>query len=202
MAKVNEQEMALARVYSSAMWDVAEGAGQADALLAELSDLAAYLDKNTEFGAFLSNPTVEADTRKKLLEKLFRGRYSDTLVDSLQVLNGKDRLNLLRSVAESYRLLHEEHRRHVEVFVRTAVPLTDSLRGVIRDAAAKRTGRQAILVETVDPSVIGGLIVHIGDEKYDMSVSMLLRAVYDKLLDRASREIHGGRAFREGSLAA
>ncbi|MCH8147947.1 MAG: ATP synthase F1 subunit delta [Planctomycetes bacterium] len=197
MAGATDKELALAKVYSKSMLDLAESQGQADELLDELHELADMIDKNAALGAFLSSPTVDVTARAQTLEKAFRGKASDLLVDSLQVLNRKERLGLLRAVCDTYRLAHEESRNIVDVHITTAVPLSDTLRGKIREAAAKFAGMGVELVERVDESVIGGLTMRIGDEKLDTTVAMQLRQISEAMQQRASQEVHGGKAYVE-----
>ncbi|MGB2985168.1 MAG: ATP synthase F1 subunit delta [Phycisphaerae bacterium] len=197
MPGVDGQKFAIARVYSKAMLQLAQSHGEADWLLDELLDFAAQVDKDADLNTFLSSPNVDVETRRKTLEKLFRGRYSDLFVDSLQVLNRKDRLGLVRAVAEAYRLAHEELRGRVEVHVRTAVPLTDPLREKLKAVAAKQTGKEVDLVETLDESLIGGLVVQIDDQKFDASLATRLKGLCSAMLDRASREIHSGKTYLE-----
>ena len=176
------------------MLELAEAKGEADALLAELGSLSAYLDENREFDTFLSNPTVDVDAREKSLERIFRGKVSDLLVDSLQVLNRHGRLELIRAVTQTYRLAHQRLRGRVEARVRTAVQLTRKLRARISEWVGVHTGMEAELVETVDESLIGGMVIEIGDRKFDASVAARLRGIGESLLQRASREIYGGRS--------
>lgn len=197
MAGATDKDLALAKVYSKSMLDLAESQGQADELLDELHALADLLDKNAQLATFLSSPTVDVAARAQTLEKAFRGKASDLLVDSLQVLNRKERLGLLRAVCETYRLAHAELRNIVDVYVTTAVPLTDNLRGNLREVAAKFAGKAALLVERVDESVLGGLTMRIGDEKFDTTVAMRLRQIGEAMRERASQEVHGGKAYVE-----
>ena len=197
MPDVSDQELAVARVYASAMIELAKASDQVDALLEELEDLAQRVEADTAFNTFLSTPMVDMQARRKTLEKLFRGRYSDLLVDSLQVLNRKGRLGLIRAVAKAYYLAREELLGRVEVLVRSAVPLTERHRGGVREVAATHTGKEVDLIETVDEALLGGLVIRIGDEKFDASVATRLRTLAGKLLERASHEIHGGRDYVE-----
>lgn len=192
MAKASDKEMALAGVYASSMLELAEKQGEADHLLKELNDVVALLRAHPDFGRLFANPTIDAKAREATIEKVFRGRKSDLLVDSLQVLNRKGRLELFQAVVDTYRHAHQTARGHVEVFVRTAVPLKDSLRDEIRSAVATRTGLVPDLVESVDAALLGGLIVQVGDRKLDGSVARQLERVGAALRDRASREVHSG----------
>jgi len=200
MPGVSDQELAVARVYASAMIDLAKASDQVDALLEELDDLAQRIEADAEFDAFLSSPMVDVETRRRILEKLFRGRYSDLFVDSLQVLNRKGRLGLIRGVAKAYRLASEELQGRVQVLVQSATPLTRRHRESLREITARHTGKEVELVETIDESLLGGLVIRIGDDKFDASVATKLRTLAGRLLERASREIHGGRDYVEQAV--
>lgn len=191
----NDRELSIAHVYSKAMLDLAEQQGDADSLLEELQGLVEYLDRNPELERFLASPLVEDEDRGKVLEKAFRGKTSDLLLDSLQVVNRKGRLSLLRGIVEGYRSEHRKLRGMVEARVRTAVPLSEALRERVRDAVARHTGHQPILIETVDPSVIGGIVIEVGDQKIDGSVAHKLRELGKVLETRASQEIVRSRSY-------
>ncbi len=86
-------------------------------------------------------------------------------------------------------------RGEIEVRVATAVPLTEEQRADLRTRASSYTGKKAFLVERVDPDLLGGLVVQIGDQKVDISVARdleLLGAAYAK---RLSSELLGGQRF-------
>ena len=195
MAEASDKEFALARVYGGAMFELAEAQGQADAMLEELLDLVTVLDGNPEFETFLASPMVDPEVRRASIQKIFRGRASDLLVDSLQVLNRKDRAGILRSVVEAYRLAHQDRRGVVDVHVRTATALTDSLRDRLKTVTGEFAGKEARLVETVDESIIAGVVIRIGDRQLDTSVSTRLRKLADSLAERASVEAHEGGAY-------
>lgn len=194
MANVSDRELSLARVYSRSMLELAEEQGQGDALLAELQELVKYLDRNAEFEQFLASPLVDGEDRARTLEKAFRGKASDLLVDSLQVVNRKGRLGLLRAIAEGYRIEHRDLRGNAEAVVRTAVPLSEPMRARVRESVARFTGRQPQLIEKVDPSLIGGIVIEVGGQKIDGSVASRLRELGQALERRASQEIVRSRA--------
>lgn len=199
MATVNDREMALASVYSKAMLSLAEEVGEADELLAELLELVRSLDQNPELEQFLASPLVEDEDRAEVLEKIFRGRASDLLVDSLQVVNRKGRLGLLRAIAEGYRIEHRDLRGIADAHVRTAVPLNDALRVRVREAVGRFTGKQAHLFEKVDPALLGGIVIEVDGRKIDGSVASRLRELGQALEQRASQEILRSRALAGGA---
>ena len=195
MAKYSDDELAVAMIYARAMYELAAEQDQVDALREELNAVAGLIEGRTDFAALLTSPTVDDEAKRKTLEKLFRGRCADLLVDSLQVINRNERPGFIGAVAEAFGILNEERRGGIEVQVQTATSLTESARERLESVVAKKTGRKPRIVETVDGSLIGGLIVRIGDEKLDASVARKLAVLTQALLERASREIHGGREY-------
>lgn len=193
MTKVNDKEFAIARVYSRALLSLAEEQAQADEVLEELRWLDEYVNTDESFGHFVSSPMIDEDARAQSLEKMFRGRLSDVMVDALQVINRKGRMALLPTIAEAYRQDHRDLRGRVDVHVTTAMPLDAGVRQRLTDAAAGYSGQKPILHEVVDPSLIGGIVLRIGDEKVDASVKNEVNRYQKMLLDLAAREIQGTR---------
>jgi F-type H+-transporting ATPase subunit delta len=195
MASADERDREIGRLYAEAILHVAEEKGQAEELLEELNGLIEYLDGNPELERFLGSPMIEAEPRAQVLEQAFRGKASDLLLDSLLVVNRKGRLSALRAIAAAYRAELRDLRGWVDVHVRTAVPLTADLRQRLEQTLATSTGRKPTLIEKVDPSVIGGLVVEVQGRKIDASVASRLHDLSAALLARASREIHSGKAY-------
>ena len=193
MAKADDKQIAVAQVYSRAMHDLAVSRDEADALAEELEQLAAYLGEHADLATFFASPLIDPDDRAKSLERLFRGKASDLLVDSLQVINRKGRLGLLGAVAETYHLLHQEHLGRVDVHVSTAVELTQTTRARLESVLEQYSGRQPQLIEQVDPSLIGGIVLKIDDQKIDASVIHQIGRLRRALRERSEHEIHRSR---------
>ena len=196
MPAIDDTAIAIARVYATALLDSAESAGEVDELLAQMSDLQALLEKDKDFAGLLYSLAVDDDVRRALLEKL-RGTMSDRLLNTLQVLNDKGRIRLFPQVQEEYRLALEARRGEVDARVTTAHPLPMRLRSRLEIVLSRLSGRRPRLIEVVDESMIGGMVVQIEDDKYDVTVSRRLRQLHDDLVERASREIHSGKQYFE-----
>lgn len=194
MTSVDERSLALGRVYARAILELAEAQGQGAALLEEIGGLAQLLDSDPELEHFFSSPLIEPEVREPVIEKVFRGRASDLLVDTVQIINRKGRLGVLRAIAEAYRLEYRDLHGLVDARVRTAVPLSAELRARLRAAVAGFTGREPSLIEKVDPALIGGMIVEVAGRKIDSSVAYRLRQMGAALDRRASQEIQRGNA--------
>jgi len=194
MASVNDRALTLGRIYAKGILELAEAEGQSEALLGELANLAGIVASDPELEQFFSSPLIEDETRQPVIEKVFRGRASDLLVDTLQVINRKGRLGILPAIAEAYRQEYRELHGMVDARVRTAVPLSAELRARLRDTVARFTGKQPDLIEKVDPALIGGMIIEVAGKKIDSSVAFRLKQLGASLDRRASQEIQGGAA--------
>ena len=138
---------------------------------------------------------MDDEGRAATLEKALRERASELVVNTLQVMNGKGRLGLLRALAEAYRLENEHQRGEVDVEVTTAIELSEELRRRITVSASRYSGRTARLIEKVDPELLGGLVLKIGDRKIDSSLARQIHDARERLFERASQELHGEKSY-------
>jgi F-type H+-transporting ATPase subunit delta len=183
----NVRAARIARVYADALLGVA--GTDAQALGDELDALiTGVLDKHPTVAAFLTSPAVTRRRREPVLEKALDG-VSPTLKKFLGVLNRNNRLDLLREVAAAYRDLLDKRSGRVRVTVRSAVPLADAQRDDLRKSLAGSLKKDPVLVEKVDPDLLGGMVVQVGDKVYDSSVRSKLTALRSQLLSRGTNVV-------------
>ena len=190
MPKADDRELAVAGLYARSILGLAVESGKEDDFLEEMQDLAGLVEKDAALEDFFGSPLVDLGERAEAIERWFRGKASDLLVNSLQVLNRKGRLGILPTIAEVLRQEHQKLRRRVDVHVRTAVPLADSTRKKLQKAASDYVGREAQLIEVVDPELLGGLVLQVGDQKIDGSLKRELEEMRDALEVRSAHELH------------
>jgi len=188
--KVDDRQLAVARVYAESLLALAEEQGLADETLEELQDLVALQQAKPELATFFSSPLVDESARRDAIDRSLRSRAGELLVSTMQVMNEKGRLNLLQALSVAYRTALDDLRGRVDVSVTSAVELSGILREQLRDTLQRVIRREVRLAETVDPEILGGIIVSLGDRKIDYSLATDLRRLDDQLRDRATREIH------------
>ena len=141
----------------------------------------AELTVNEEFLGVMENPKVPFETKKKILKEGL-GEINPLALNLAFLLVSKDGLNLAADVAKQYRLLMEAHQGIERARITTAVPLTDKDRDLVSRRLREMVNRKVVLETQVDPSVIGGLVVRIGDTLIDGSVRQNLDTLQKALL--------------------
>ncbi len=177
----------VARVYAEALLEAAAKHDQADRVLEEFRDLVEnVLLPNPQLLEFFADRTVSKEKKAELLERVFKGKISDVLDNFLMVLNDHERLELLRTILHAYVELNNERARRVVVQVRSAVPLQDHQRERLVNELRQAFRLEPVLEAQVDPDILGGLVVRVGDWLYDASVKNRLDAIRNQLNERGT----------------
>jgi F-type H+-transporting ATPase subunit delta len=170
-----------ARRYAEAAFEIALRDESLDQWLRDL-ELAAQLVGDERVSRIVDDPSLPPESRTRLLDKLFTGRVSRPAANLVGVLGRRSRLELLSAIALEYRRLVHRHRGIVEAVVTSAAPLSPQESAAVRERVVAMTGAQVELEETVDPDLIGGLTVRVGDHLLDASVRGRLERLRDQLV--------------------
>jgi len=182
----------LARNYADALLGTAKG--EAAAVLDELDEIVVdVLQGQPRFAEILASPSVAANEKDRMIVEVFESRASATVVNFLRVLNRHGRLGLLTQIFRQAREVWDRSSGRRVVTVQSAVPLDDSQRTALEGRLATLIGATPLLKLEVDPSLIAGLVVQIGDDVYDASVRTRLQRLRDRLIERKSHEIQSRR---------
>lgn len=187
-----DQQTQLATPYAAALFALARSAGKLDEVRQELEDLVELRSANELVAAFLDSAALDDEKRAAGLEKALRGRISDDLLNTLLVMNRRGRCGLLPALLRVYTLRQEQHAGQVEVTVSSAVELSRSQRAEVEKSIAAVSGKKPICEYAVAPQLLGGLIVQIGDLRYDNSVRRQLDTARRRLADRGELGLEVG----------
>ena len=184
----------IAAVYAEALLTAAESAAQAEALLDEFDDLVAeVLVPFPQLERILASGQVSHEEKAGILDRVLAGRASRTMLNFLKVVSRHGRLDCLRPIHRQARELYDTMRGRVLVQVTTAVPVDDALvERIVRGIRPLLDG-EAVLQRAVDPKLIGGIVVRVGDTVYDGSVATQLKNVRQQMIDRSAHEIQSRR---------
>ncbi len=179
----------LGRTYAQALLGAADSAGVTDQVLAELSELVdEHIPSNPRLAAALASPRVDESEKGRVIDRIFAGSCHPILIRFMKVMAKRSRLGYLRAVRDSALILRDISDNRVIANVRTAVALDDPLRTQIIGRLTSVTGKEVRLMEVVDPNLIGGMVIRIGDSVYDTSVSNRLSKMSKRAREGFSRE--------------
>ena len=168
------------RVYAEALLGAARENGRIDAVRTDFDDFAAALDESDELRRFLANPQIESRTKGAVLEDLL-GDADKLFVNFLRLLAEKDRIGDVPQVHEEWTRLLAREERVLELELTTAVELSDAEAKRVVEQIEEASGRRVVARRTVDPSLIGGLVVQAGSVRLDASVRGRLAQLREEL---------------------
>ena len=178
------------RSYAEAIVTAAGREGQLEAVIEDLEAIASDVFRaQPRFAALLGSPLVSAADKDRILVEVFQEKALPTVVRFLRVLNRHGRLGALPAIAREARALWDKQQNRRSVIVRSAVALDGEQRVALRDRLARMLAATPVVHHEVDPSLIGGLVVQVGDDVYDASVRNRLGRLRDRLIERKSHEI-------------
>jgi len=176
-----------ALAYAQSVLDLANERQQAEPIGQELAGVRQLVDENSSFREILTNPSISHDERAGLLSKIFRHNVSDLVFNTLGVLNQKNRLGLISQISQGYDDLLDEQLGKVEVDLTVAQKLTPEQLDQARQKISAALKREAVVHQYVDESVLGGMVVRVGDKLIDASVRYQLQAMKEQLLAAAPK---------------
>ena len=180
-------EERIARVYAQAFLAVASKSAQATELVDEVESLVVdVLEKFPRLNEVLRSEFIAGEVKQDLVDRLFGGRASVEVVNFLKVLAAHGRLGLLRSITRTLKKLYAQQRGLTDVEVRVAREVDDKLLQEIRVQLRKMLGSEPVVRAIVDPSLIAGMIVKVGDRVYDSSLETQLNLARRSMIERAT----------------
>jgi F-type H+-transporting ATPase subunit delta len=160
----------LVRGYAQALFSVAHAEGALGSVENELFSFSKALEQNTQLREALTDPALPAENKKAVINDVLGERAHPLTISLLGFLIESGRSRELSGIVQELAALAAERRRHALAEVRTAIPVNEERQRRLAEALAKATGKSLEVKVVVDPSVIGGVVAHVGDEVFDGSI--------------------------------
>ncbi len=187
-------DIRVARRYARALFEVALKQNLLQPTADDLAALRTLLEQSAELRAFFYSPLIPRDRKIQRLREALQAQVQPHTLRLLELLIEKRREKFLEAVCEEFRKLQEAHQGVVRATIESATPLTEAEQNGIVQKLQQSTGKTIIPTFEVNPDLIGGVRVQMGDYQIDGT----LRGALDRLRDHITLEIErrGARAAR------
>jgi len=184
----------IADVYAKGLLAATERAGQTAAVIDEFDAvMTEVIGRFPKLEAVLDSILVLPEEKVALIDKTLGGRVSPMLVNFLKVVARHGRLDCLRAIHCQAHAAYDRLRRRIPVRLTTAEPISaDMAARIVENLRGKLEG-EPIIEQLVDPSLIGGAVLRVGDMIYDGSIANQLQNLRRKVSDRSAHEIQSRR---------
>jgi ATP synthase F1 delta subunit len=159
----------IAQVYARSLFEVAQEQGKLDVVREELGQITEALEENAELRLFFYSPYFSTDEKRDGLRRTVTGADPMTM-NVLDILVENHRLPVLPRLRREYERRWREANNLLPVTVTSAVELDDAVVERIGDEIGRQTGRTVELTRKVDPSIVGGFVVRVGNAILDASI--------------------------------
>jgi F-type H+-transporting ATPase subunit delta len=171
-----------AKTYAAVLRDIGVSRGVLDILSEELSSFNQIVRDEKEFAVFLTIPGIDKESKKKLIIKALEGKMSGEFVSFVCVLIDKGRQDEFEAIEFEFLAMLDEVKNSIRVKVTTSSALDSAIRDKVIRILSAKYGKDVIVEESIDPGLIGGMIVRAGDTLIDGSVATRLRKIKERLL--------------------
>ena len=179
------REPTIARNYAEVFLELAQRAGDLSGWGEMLDKVADAMESDRRLRVFLESPRVSAQRKNAILEKAFGGQLPRTFVRFLQALVSHRRQMLIPMIANEYRDLVDAVEGRVHASVTVALEPDDDDRAMLTSQLSRTLGKSIVPHFHVNPNILGGVIVRVGDTVLDGSVRRRLATLRSRMLGRA-----------------
>lgn len=175
---------AVARRYAKALLAIGIDTNAVDQIGSELASLSKVFTEHKELTSVLQNPSYSHEKRRAVVVGLVqRLAPSKTLNNFLLLLTDRNRIAILKDVAAAYAVMVDEHAGRLRAEVSTAQPLDEAAVQRLKEALSKATGKDVIISQETDASLIAGTVSRMGSVIYDGSVRTRMEQLRNALLE-------------------
>jgi len=159
----------IAQVYARSLFEVAEEAGKIDDVREQVGEIADALTADRDLQVFFFSPYFSTQEKSDVLQKAISGA-EPIVLNFLELLIEKHRMPVLLRIRRVYDALWEDYNKLLPVEITSAVELDEKIVKHIGDRISEQTGRRVELSATVEPDILGGIIVRVGNQVLDASI--------------------------------
>ena len=157
--------------YAKAILNLAKDSNSETAVDNDMKLIATTIAENNEFEIVLRSPVIKASDKMNVLKGLFADKVNNITLGLFNLLEENKRIAMLEPIAKQYSIIYDFDRNMQVAKVTTAVPLTKEIEAQVVAKIIALTGEKANLENVINPAIVGGFILRVGDVQYDASIS-------------------------------
>ena len=167
--------------YAQALFEVGEETQTTNELYQELSELVVILNENKDLYNFLKSPLIGREDKKNVMKNIFENQLSDNMNNFLKIVIDKDRMSAIENIKESYKNLLNDKNNILEGTVVTAVSLNEQEIKDLEKNLSIKYNKNVTLNNVVDETILGRVLVKLGNEEIDGTVKTRLAKIKNQL---------------------
>ena len=160
--------------YAKALFDYAKTNQQLDRVFADMQLINKLVDENRELDRVFHSPILKPTKKAEVFNAVFKNLLSKQTLDFVDMLIDKGRENYMEAIAESFMQMHNEANNVIEAQITTAVAIDEKLRSEIKTKLKAQLNRDIVLIEKVNPEILGGYILRVNDKQEDKCLTSKL----------------------------
>jgi F-type H+-transporting ATPase subunit delta len=168
-------EIQVATRYAKSILDLAEEQGSVEAISESVSYFLRVCKANSELRAVLKNPIVSPDKKIAILNQVFGPNVPPLILSFFKIVVSKGRAQVLYATAKEFVNLYNIKKGIVKATVTSAAPLSEENKREIESVVRETVKGEIVLQTKVNPSLIGGFVLQVGDKQFDTSISSRLQ---------------------------
>jgi F-type H+-transporting ATPase subunit delta len=156
--------------YAKALFEIGERDGKLDVFSEQLKSVATVFNTHRDLSQLMFHPQVNTQVKKETLQKIFGQDIDKIIMNFLMLLVDRRRISGINNIWNEFRHLFNAAKNVEEAEVTTAVSLSETVKAALQQKLSKVTGKNIVLHMKVNPSIVGGVVVRIGDKLIDGSI--------------------------------
>jgi len=157
--------------YAKSLLDLSIEQKKADTVKGDMLLVEQTIHENRDLTLLLKSPIVKADQKQAVLKAIFADKVDELTSSFIRIIVSKGRENILAPISSAFLAQYKIQHNIASAEVISAVPMSDSLRKKVLTLIKDSEQREVEMKEIVDPEIIGGLIVRVGDKQVDASIA-------------------------------
>lgn len=170
-------EIKLGDRYANSILVLAQERGQVERVREDFQLIHRVCQSNPDFVRMLESPLIHGDKKQDILDEIFKGQFCDITDGLIRIIVRKKREGYLDDIAERYLHQYDRLNNITRGVLRAAHPLTDAQVAKIKQIIESQFKTTFEIAHEVDPNLIGGFVLQVGDRQFDASIATRLRAL-------------------------